>query len=172
MPAMWVELERHPADPQTGKVDRQKSVARPGNNGYGKAKYAAPRNGTEQANWQRSGRSCSILEQVGIYDNFFELGGHSLLAMRTVSAIRKELNVELSVRDLFVYPVIASLGAYLDEQSKGTFTVPAITAGERPGQIPLSFSQERLWFIDKLEGSVQYHLPAVIRLLMGENKPA
>ena len=103
------------------------------------------------------------MEQVGVYDNFFELGGHSLLAMRVVSAIRKELEVELLIKDLFIHPTIAGLGTCLDEQTKGTL-LPAITAEERPEYIPLSFSQERLWFIDNLEGSEQYHLPAVLRL--------
>ena len=126
------------------------------------AEYMAPRNETEQALamiWQE----LLGTERIGIRDNFFELGGHSLLAMRVVSAIRKDLNIELNIRDLFIHPDIASLGACLDEQNKGTL-LPAIVAVERPEYIPLSFSQERLWFIDRLEGSRQYHLPAVLRL--------
>ena len=102
-------------------------------------------------------------EKVGIYDNLFELGGHSLLAMRVVSAVRKELDVELAIRDLFVHPTIAGLAAYINEQNKGSL-LPAIAAGNRPEYIPLSFSQERLWFIDRLEGSGQYHMPSVLRL--------
>ena len=124
--------------------------------------YLAARNATEEALtkiWQE----LLSLEQVGVYDNFFELGGHSLLAMRVVSSIRRELNIELNIKDLFVHPTIAGLGTYLGEQSKGPL-LPVITAGKRPPYIPLSFSQERLWFIDKLEGSVQYHTPAVLRL--------
>ena len=91
--------------------------------------------------------------------------------MRVVSAIRKELDVELTIRDLFVHPTIAGLGAYLDEQNKGTL-LPAIIKTGRPEHIPLSFSQERLWFIDRLEGSVQYHIPAVLRLKGALNQEA
>ncbi|MES2731695.1 MAG: AMP-binding protein, partial [Bacteroidota bacterium] len=97
------------------------------------------------------------LERIGIYDNFFELGGHSLLATRVVSAIRKVLEVELTVKDFFLYPTIARLALYLRVQDKGLL-LPAIEVEPRPELIPLSFSQERLWFVDQLEGSVQYHM--------------
>ena len=159
IPALWVELESLPLT-TNGKIDRKALPDPEGTTAEGG--YAAPRNETEQqlaAIWQE----LLGVERVGINDNFFEIGGHSLLAMRVVSAIRKELNVELTIRDLFVYPNIASLGVYLEEQAEGSL-LPAIIAGERPEYIPLSFSQERLWFIDRLEGSVQYHLPAVLRL--------
>ena len=159
VPAIWVELDSLPLT-SNGKVDK-KALPDPELTDLSAA-YTAPRNETEQALadiWQE----LLHIERAGIYDNFFELGGHSLLAMRVVSAVRKELDVELSIRDLFVHPTIAGLGAFLDEQHKGTL-LPAITAAERPDYIPLSFSQERLWFIDNLEGSVQYHIPAVLRL--------
>jgi len=164
VPATWVEMESLPLTPN-GKIDR-KALPDPGLTDMA-AGYVAPRNETEAklaGIWQE----LLGVERVGIYDNFFELGGHSLLAMRVVSMIREELNVELKIRDLFVYPTIAGLGIYLDEQNQGT-SLPAIVAGDRPKYIPLSFSQERLWFIDQLEGSVQYHLPAVLRL-QGELK--
>jgi amino acid adenylation domain-containing protein len=159
VPALWVELESIPLT-SNGKVNK-KALPDPELADM-VAEYVAPRNATEQALaniWQE----LLGLERVGIYDNFFELGGHSLLAMRVISAIRKELNVELSIRELFVYPVIASLSANLDKQNKGSL-LPSIVAEDRPEYIPLSFSQERLWFIDQLEGSVQYHMPTVLRL--------
>ena len=109
--------------------------------------------------WQR----LLSVERVGLHDNFFELGGHSLLATRVVSAVRKDLEVELSVKDFFIYPTVGKLAAYLADQKKG-LVLPAIVAEERPERTPLSYSQERLWFIDQLEGSVQYHMPAVFRL--------
>ena len=102
-------------------------------------------------------------ERIGIHDNFFDLGGHSLLALRLVSAIRKQMEIELVIKEIFKYSTVALLAAYLDVQTKGTL-LPPITAGDRPQHIPLSFSQERLWFIDQLEGSRQYHIPTVIRL--------
>jgi len=103
------------------------------------------------------------LERIGTQDNFFELGGHSLLATRVVSAIRKEMEAELTVKDFFLHPTIASMATYLQLQHKGLL-LPALFATERPTQIPLSFSQERLWFIDQLEGSVSYHMPVALRL--------
>ena len=159
VPALWVELECIPLTPN-GKIGR-KALPDPELTDV-TTEYVAPRAETEKVLteiWQE----LLGLEQVGIFDNFFELGGHSLLAMRVVSAIRKRLNVELNIRDIFVYPVIAGLGTYIDEQNKES-SLTAISAGERPDYIPLSFSQERLWFIDRLEGSVQYHLPTVLRL--------
>ncbi|HVI46388.1 MAG TPA: amino acid adenylation domain-containing protein [Chitinophaga sp.] len=111
------------------------------------------------------------VERVGVLDNFFELGGHSLLATRVVSAIRKQLDVELTVKDFFVYPTISQLATYLRGLQGGT-VLPAITAVTRPVQVPLSFGQERLWFIDRLQGSVQYHMPLTLRLKGNLNKAA
>ena len=165
VPAIWVELKSLPLTPN-GKIDR-KALPDPDMAAI-TTEYTAPRNATETqlaAIWQQ----LLGTERVGIHDNFFELGGHSLLAMRVVSAIRRELNAELTIRDLFVQPTIADLAVYLGEQTEGT-TLPAIIAANRPEYIPLSFSQERLWFIDRLEGSTPYHLPAVMRL-KGELDP-
>jgi amino acid adenylation domain-containing protein/non-ribosomal peptide synthase protein (TIGR01720 family) len=159
VPQIWVELTSIPLT-ANGKIDR-KALPEPELTEL-TAEYVAPRNETElklTAIWQKLLGQC----RIGIYDNFFELGGHSLLAMRVVSAVRRELEVELEIRDLFVHPDIAGLSTYLDRQNKGS-VLPAIIAEERPAHIPLSFSQERLWFIDKLEGSVQYHIPEVLRL--------
>ncbi|MEP7233019.1 MAG: amino acid adenylation domain-containing protein, partial [Ginsengibacter sp.] len=103
------------------------------------------------------------VERVGVHDNFFELGGHSLLVMRMIWGIRKELSEELAVKEVFIHPTIASLSAYL-ESRLGTHIIQQIEIQPRPEKIPLSFSQERLWFIDQMEGSVQYHINAVLRL--------
>jgi len=160
VPAIWVELDSIPLT-SNGKTDR-KALPDPGITNIA-TEYAAPRNETEAqltAIWQE----LLNLERIGIFDNFFELGGHSLLAMRVVSAIRRELNVELNIRDLFAHSTVALLSAHINSQTKDLL-FPAIKAvSPRPEHIPLSFSQERLWFIDRLEGSIQYHLPAVLRL--------
>ncbi|MGY0035022.1 condensation domain-containing protein [Pedobacter sp. NJ-S-72] len=102
-------------------------------------------------------------DQIGIYDNFFELGGHSLLVMRMIAAIRKTLNAELVVKDLFTHPTIAGLSVYMQGKIHKN-SLPAIMIQPEQTHIPLSFSQERLWFIDRLEGSTHYHLPAALRL--------
>ncbi|MCB9251759.1 MAG: amino acid adenylation domain-containing protein [Flavobacteriales bacterium] len=104
------------------------------------------------------------LDEVGVHNNFFELGGHSLLAIRLVAAIRKTFNVEMPIGDIFDFPTI-SLQKERIEDSKGNEILSFIQKNKRPVKIPLSFSQERLWFIDKLEGSVQYHVPSVLKLV-------
>ena len=103
------------------------------------------------------------IDSIGINDDFFEMGGHSLLAIRLMSVLRKELGLEINIGDIFEYPTISTLAGFLNSQATDN-SIPAIKAAPRPENIPLSFSQERLWFIDQMEGSVQYHIPALFRL--------
>lgn len=124
--------------------------------------YQPPRNSTETTlalQWQQ----LLDLPRIGIYDNVFESGAHSLLAMRMVAAIRHTLHRSVSVRDIFEYPDIAQLAAHIDRLPE---CLPDNTAvpQTRPAHIPLSFAQERIWFIDQLQGSVQYHMPWIFRI--------
>ncbi|WP_344810199.1 amino acid adenylation domain-containing protein, partial [Chitinophaga oryziterrae] len=102
-------------------------------------------------------------QQIGIHDNFFELGGHSLMAMMFVALVRKRLGKEISVRSVFSYPTIASQASWLNSTEENVL-LPAITKHSYIDHIPLSFGQERLWFIDKLSGSIQYHVPWSLRI--------
>ena len=159
IPQVYVELEKFPLTPN-GKTDKQ-ALPDPGNIISDSRKYVAPTNITEEkltGIWQE----LLHIPQAGINDNFFELGGHSLLAMRLISQVRKELNADLSIRDLFSCPTISGLAKRLKDNAADS--LPAISPDNRPEWIPLSFSQERLWFIDKLEGSAQYHVPSALRL--------
>src|SRR5262249_40486602 len=102
------------------------------------------------------------LERVGIEDHFFELGGHSLLATRLISRIRALLGVEIAVRVLFESPSVGELSLRLSE---GSASRPALQAQERPLRLPLSYAQQRLWFIDQLQGtSAEYNVPSALRL--------
>jgi amino acid adenylation domain-containing protein len=160
VPSLLVELDHLPLT-INGKVDK-KALPDPDAAALLANEYVAPRNEAEQqlaTIW----KELLGVERVGIYDNFFELGGHSLLATRLISILRNRLNAELSIRSLFLYPTVAAQTAYLHQQDKG-LRLPAVVAEERPTHIPLSYSQERLWFLDRLEGTLAYHIPAVLRL--------
>ncbi|WP_281925879.1 phosphopantetheine-binding protein, partial [Flavobacterium collinsii] len=160
VPMIWVELAELPLT-SNGKLDK-KALPDPDSSDLSTKEYVAPVTDTEHQLVQIWENLLGI-EKVGVHDNFFELGGHSLLATRLVSMIRKGLSIEISIREVFEYNTISALATHVSVQSERVL-LPAVVIEDRSGRIPLSFSQERLWFLDQLEGSVAYHIPIVLRL--------
>ncbi|WP_143305922.1 non-ribosomal peptide synthetase [Chitinophaga vietnamensis] len=155
VPASLIQLEVMPLN-ANGKTDRS-ALPEPELSG---ADYVPARNETEQqlvGIWER----LLGVSRVGIYDNFFALGGHSLLATRLVSAIREEMQAVATVKDVFLHQTIAAFAPLLAGAAKAT--LPPLSR-HHIDKAPLSFAQERLWFIDQLEGSVPYHMPVLLRL--------
>ena len=104
-------------------------------------------------------------EKIGINDNFFELGGHSLLATQLISRIRRRLRVDLPLKALFERRRIAQLAELVTQRQKSD--VAAIRPVDRTQfeRLPLSFAQERVWFINQLEpDSAVYNLPMAVTI--------
>ncbi|WP_225000435.1 non-ribosomal peptide synthetase, partial [Cesiribacter sp. SM1] len=128
------------------------------------AAYVAPRTETEEKLahiWQE----LLGVEKVGVEDNFFELGGHSLLATQMVSSVRKNFKSELQIKDVFANPTLKEVAKQLQLGNVSPLLPPIVAVPhDQEAKLPLSYSQERLWFLDQLYGSTHYHLPAVFRL--------
>ncbi|MBV9774834.1 MAG: AMP-binding protein, partial [Gemmatimonadetes bacterium] len=158
----FVALDALPQTPN-GKVDRR-ALPAPTESEQTDS-YVAPRTQSEEV---LSGILADVLatERVGVHDSFFELGGHSLLATRVISRIREAFGVELPLRALFETPTVAELAARVDaERHAGGTQAPPLERVTREAPLPLSFAQQRLWFIDQLEpGSATYNMPAALRL--------
>ncbi|WP_143305918.1 non-ribosomal peptide synthetase [Chitinophaga vietnamensis] len=162
VPAHIMVLDAFPLT-TNGKVDRR-ALPMPDAADAAVKAMVAPRNHIEAgmaAIWQR----LLNIAAVSVTADFFELGGHSLLAVRVLSAIRNELGLDISIKDFFTHTTIEALAAYSRHSETAALAAhPPLTVQERGVFIPLSFSQERLWFIDKFKGTQAYHLPFLLQL--------
>jgi amino acid adenylation domain-containing protein/non-ribosomal peptide synthase protein (TIGR01720 family) len=162
VPSALVTLPALPLTP-SGKVDRKALPAPEWQRAEGC--YKAPRTPVEEV---LAGIWAEVLglERVGVDDHFFDLGGHSLMATRVMSRLRAALGIEVPLRDLFAAPRLADFAVRI-EAARPSGTVPPappLLAVPRHGDLPLSFAQQRLWFIAQLEpDSPLYNMPGALR---------
>ena len=166
IPTAFVTLAEMPLTPN-GKVDKKKLLELAPADAGAAGEYVAPRTAIEEtlaAVW----RDVLKAERVGAHDNFFALGGHSLIATQLISRVRDVFHVEVPLASLFEQPTVAELGRVVQEalrrgaEQQG---VPPLQREPRPERLPLSYSQERLWFIEQLEGGTPiFNLIGVVNL--------
>ncbi|HEX5718866.1 MAG TPA: condensation domain-containing protein, partial [Thermoanaerobaculia bacterium] len=166
VPAAFVRVDAFPLGP-TGKVDRR-ALARiePASNLRPEETSAAPRDQVEEL---LAGFWAEVLrvERVGREDDFFVSGGHSLLATQVVSRVREAFSIELPLQLLFELPTVAGLATAIRERLRegGSLVAPPILPVSRYRTLPLSFAQQRLWFLDRFEpGGAAYNIPAAVGL--------
>ncbi|MFE3031376.1 amino acid adenylation domain-containing protein [Streptomyces canus] len=162
IPASFTELAALPLTP-AGKIDRaalpDPASDRPDLDGP----YVAPATPTEDLLAEILAEILGV-GPIGAFDNFFELGGHSLLAMQVISRVREVFEVELSLAVLFDQPTVRGLAAAVEGPSV-RIPAPPVTPAARDQALPLSFAQQRLWFLDQLEpGSAEYNVPLRVPL--------
>ncbi len=158
VPAHLVFLDSLPLTPN-GKLDR-KALPKLDAGVLQKAPVAP----VSQREQQVAAIWAQVLElpQVGLDDHFFELGGHSLLATRVVSRVRQALALEVALKTLFEQPV---LGDFVRALGAAGVTAPALLKADRTQPLPLSYAQERQWFLWQLDPqSSAYHIPSALRL--------
>jgi amino acid adenylation domain-containing protein len=166
VPSAFVVLDSLPLTP-TGKLDRR-ALPAPNQGGSGPlGPWIAPRTPVEEV-------LCGIwaqafgLERVSAGDDFFDLGGHSLLATQLISRIRETFGRELPLRALFDAPVLSDLARVVEDAlaARDGAAAPPLAPYPRPLlEVPLSFAQQRLWFLDRLEPeSPLYNVPVSLRL--------
>ncbi|MGH3777951.1 MAG: non-ribosomal peptide synthase/polyketide synthase, partial [Pseudonocardiaceae bacterium] len=163
VPAVFVVLDEMPLSPN-GKVDR-KALPAPDRGAEPVSEYIAARSATEHTLTDIWAQVLGV-ERVGVTDNFFELGGDSILSIQVMSRVRVAFEVELSPRVLFVDPTVAGLAVAVAESVVSASA--SIDVVDRTAELPLSFAQQRLWFLDEFEPGGSGYVSAFALRLRGE----
>ncbi|HZI16961.1 MAG TPA: amino acid adenylation domain-containing protein [Pyrinomonadaceae bacterium] len=163
VPSVFVALDELPLN-ANGKVDRGALPAPGATHERGAvAQLRTQAEGVLSAMWAE----VLGLESVGAEDNFFDLGGHSLLATRVFSRVREAFKVELPIRTIFEAPTVAQLARRIEGAAGGGLaqSAPPIRRAPRAAGLPLSFGQQRLWFLHRLDPTTPlYNIPGAMRL--------
>jgi amino acid adenylation domain-containing protein len=165
VPSLFVMLEALPLTPN-GKVDRRALPEPAPLSSEPEMTYAAPRDQIEEMLADIWAAVLGV-ERVGIHDNFFELGGHSLLAAQVLSRVQKAFQATLPLRLLFESPTVAAFAERMNamREDDGMVAPPPVRPASREGRLPLSFAQQRLWFLDQLDpGNHAYNMSGAVRL--------
>lgn len=169
IPAVFVKLRQLPLQPNQ-KLDRRR-LPEPDQSSP-QTESATPRNAEEEI---LCGLMAELLKRshIGIDQNFFDLGGHSLLATQLVSRIRATFAVEFPLRALFEAPTAAGMAAQVRASRDRHAASLTLIPPTRPKALPLSYAQQRLWFIDQMEpGATTYNIPFGLRLRGRLNREA
>ncbi|WXH33848.1 D-alanine--D-alanyl carrier protein ligase [Myxococcus stipitatus] len=162
VPSAFVELAALPLT-LNGKLDRRALPVPEAGAGVSEHAYVPPATAMEEllaAIWKDVLR----VEQVGRHDDFFALGGHSLVATQVVARLRSSRGVEVPLRALFEAPTLEGFARKVEHVARAV-SVPVLRRSSRTGALPLSFAQQRLWFLDRLEpGSATYNAPYALKL--------
>ena len=161
IPNAWLRL---PSLPLTinGKIDHAALPSLSEVREHSQQGYLAPRTPLEEGVAKIWGEALGV-QRVGVNDNFFDLGGHSLLATHVVSKVRQQFKVDIALRNLFEARTVARLCELIEQRA--VVDIQTIKPAPRIADLPLSFAQQRLWFMDQLEpGSAAYNIPLAVRL--------
>jgi amino acid adenylation domain-containing protein len=162
VPSAFISLKALPLT-ANGKIDRRALPAP--DTAAGRGRFVAPRSPREEI---LAGLWAEVLgvERVGAEDNFFELGGHSLLATQVISRVRKVFQTDLPLREFLESPTVAGLAASVERALRAGegLAIPPIVPVRRGAPLPLSFAQQRLWFLQQLDPrSTAYNIPVNTR---------
>jgi amino acid adenylation domain-containing protein len=165
IPSMFVMLESLPLT-ANGKVDRNALPPPDGERPLLDQSLVEPRTEIEELVAQ-VWREVLKLDKLGVHDNFFDLGGHSLLATRVIARLRNNYSVDIALRKLFELPTVAGLARHVDllKRSDSGVAIAPIVPVSRNQSVPLSFSQRRLWYLQKVDAQLSaYNIPAMFRI--------
>jgi amino acid adenylation domain-containing protein len=165
MPSAFVALDQLPLTPN-GKIDRNALPAPDQVKPLAEKSFVAPRTPTEEVLASIWSEVLDV-EPISVTDNFFDLGGHSLLGTQVASRVREAFKVEIPLRKLFELPTVAGLAQLIEValREDSIPLAPSIVPVPRAEKLPLSFAQQRLWFLDQLEpNNPFYNNPGAVRL--------